>query len=185
MTSRPSARYGVRTASEPMAFTAWELVRGATMAWVLFTVFAPITIVIIALGIELWPGGVDGTDAVRAFTHGIFGATVIAVMYVPWSLGALVVAGIPLAALLGRALRRTTQIATHLTCFAILGVLVGTAATLLALQVHSLTPLDTGWAIIVTVNILGTGAASAGGWWFTASRALRADAAAAQEVTDR
>src|SRR5690554_2853650 len=111
-------RYAVRSEQRPMAFTAWEFLRGAIAAWVLFLVIAPLLNVaatsllsFIANGSGELAGGVSPNFVVYAALLALL------TVFLPWSLGALVVVGIPSAYLLGRRLRTVSAMSSHLLAF--------------------------------------------------------------------
>ena len=62
----------------------------------------------------------------------------------PWAAAATVALGMPLAALLGLALRRVARTWIHVIAFAALGGIVGTVACLVACEVVAL-GAPTGW----------------------------------------
>lgn len=90
---------------------------------------------------------------------------------VPWSIGALVLVGGPAAWLLGRSLRRVRAMRWHLVAFAVLGLVMGLAASVIATASMQL-PQGSFFVLIATP---ATAVAVAFGWWRTASWALRDD----------
>lgn len=162
-----------------MAFTAWEFVRGAAIAWVLFLVAAPgiqvaVALVPVAFTQPDWPQAILG-----ALTYSVLMGLWLAVgVFLPWSFGALLVLGVPLAIALGLAMRTVADRRIHLACFALLGAAVGLATTLVFVAVNGWDFDPPGMVPAAVVNTLLCGASVAFGWWFTATRALRADAAA-------
>src|SRR5690606_1076770 len=96
-------------------------------------------------------------------------------MVLPWSFGALLVLGVPLGFALGLALRRVRDRRVHMVAFALLGAVVGLVTTLVFIAVGSWDAAFTDVTTAVVVNTIVCAACVMWGWWFTASRALRAD----------
>lgn len=143
-----------RTDAEPLAFTKAEFLRGVLSAW-------------------LWFLGLSGLA--QAF---LLGPWVLLALVVtgPWSVVGVLI-GAPLAYGLGHALRRVTAVPVHITLFAALGLLVGTATTAAAIAVAWGIP-DSGFGDLrpfVVANVAAAGAAVGIGWTRTAFRALRDD----------
>src|SRR5690606_4674540 len=99
-------RYAVRSQERPMAFTRWEFLRGAVAAWIAFLVIAPV----VHVAVSLLADEVTQPDGLAALLDLLtyflvlwlwFATSVI----LPWSFGALVILGLPLATALGLALR--------------------------------------------------------------------------------
>jgi len=176
---RPSPR----TVELPMAFTAWEFIRGALIAWVVFNLSAPL--VILAWGLL--------QTAIRGGGVQAWASMPIVVVYTPmfaapWSLGALLLIGAPMAFLLGTALRRISYRAIHLAAFGGLGLAVGAmtmivwqwwwqipqpGATITYLVVPG--PWDRiDWAMVALMAGV-TATAVAFAWRLTSTWALRAD----------
>ena len=181
----PAARYtrpSPRTTELPTAFTAWEFTRGALMAWFVFNLLAPFAVLAWGVVGSLLRGtdpGLNSAPFILIYTP---------VIAAPWSFGALLVLGAPLAVVLGLAMRRRAYSSAHLRAFTGLGALVG-AVTTVAWQWWNWMPrldrvvymagdgslwaqLD--WALIVLMAAV-TAAAVANGWRFTMKRALLAD----------
>ncbi|MFY9712549.1 MAG: hypothetical protein WAK00_03660 [Microbacterium sp.] len=159
-----------RSPEEPMAFTPGEARRGAIAASVIFTLLLTLYVI--------------GGTVVSEFTTG---ATVIVTLLL--SSVALVVAGLfsliiafvllPLAMLIGRALRRIRPIGIHLATYAVLGASLGTIiGGLIYGGMFSAANVEVALsAVLVTALFFGviTGLAVPLGWWFSARRALRDD----------
>lgn len=144
-----------RTDAEPMRFTRWEFARGAIAAWGWFLVLHQLLLLFPLVGYGVW---------------GLYAT-------VPWSLGALLL-GSPVAFALGWAMRRQTRVSWHLSAFAALGLVIGAAATTLALWLPAWGLPDAGFREMTLPAVLVAASASpavALGWWFTARRALAAD----------
>lgn len=162
-----------------MAFTAWELIRGAIVAWVTFLMIAPaLNVIVIYVSSAFWSSG-EESNLPPTLSPGflLFASALSALtLFLPWSFGAIVALGLPSAYLLGFGLRKTSAVSTHLLAFAGLGALVGAATTLVAAQVIE-GELFTGESLsALVVNVAATASSVALGWRFTAKRALRADA---------
>lgn len=159
--SSPSA--SPRTDLEPLAFTRTEFLAGAGRAWLWTTL----------LLIAAWAVLTGGWSL-------IVGTVTILLASIP----ALVV-GAPGAYVLGRRLRRSPRVATHLVLFVVYGAVVGALTTMLVVPVAigtseglSIVPLFS----LVNVPLSAIGVASA--WFVTMRRALRADAAARDDDAD-
>jgi len=191
----PDGRYRLpspRTSELPMAFTGWEFTRGALIAWLGFNLLAPLVIA--------GSGIVAGLLIPHNSGIGYAGATLVIapMVLVPWSLGAVLILGAPLALVLGRALRGTTRRRTHRAAFAGLGAFVGAATTIVYTWYRSIppagvtityhvsppTPLDlilaNWWMILLMAGTTATTVAL--GWRLTATWALRADMRGAAET---
>lgn len=167
-------RYGrgtPRTAERPMAFTFGEFARGAGLAWLAFQLAFPLLYAVVGIVAGLLaPSSSDPVGQSLAF--GIASVFYTFLSQTPWTLGALVFGGI-LAWLLGWALQRVPAFGWHLAAFAALGALIGVVASWSAFGAMG------GGALVVQLPAVAVSAAAvAFGWWWTARRALRADAAA-------
>jgi len=91
----------------------------------------------------------------------------------PWSIGALLLAGGPLAWLLGLTLRRVRAIWPHLLAFAVLGAAVGGTTAWVATTVMSGTSAGLGLTVPAAVVTAGS---VVFGWWRASRRALADDA---------
>ncbi len=161
-----------------MAFTAWELIRGALIALGVFLLIAPLGYAIASLVQELHPAPSQGMGG-SSMSFGPLGDS-IAIWFgsivgmAMFSIPATIVLGLPLGWLLGWATARRRSWTLHTAAFAALGLVVGTATTAVALVgYHSGVALGAaGWLI----PILATGFAAGYGWWRTmASAVLRDD----------
>lgn len=141
-----------RTASEPMAFTTSEFVRGALSAWWMFLV--------VLTAVHIWLGPI---------------AFIVAWYAAPWSIGALV-AGAPLAWALGRMLRRDPDVRVHFAAFLALGLVVGGTTTWLAIAA-GVGGGATGLAFYAALHVVAAAIAVPLGWWRVARTALRSDGA--------
>jgi hypothetical protein len=145
-----------RSDSEPMTFTRSEFLRGAIAAWVWFLILHQVALLFPLVG------------------YGWFALYAT----LPWSVGALVL-GSPFAYVLGLRLRKQSRVAWHLVAFTVLGLIVGTTATLLALWLPAWgIPSHSEYGALDTPAVLvaaSAGPAVALGWWHTARRALAAD----------
>lgn len=160
-----------------MAFTRWECLRGAVAAWIAFLVIAPV----VHVAVSLLADEVTRPDGLAALLDMLtyflvlwlwFATSVI----LPWSFGALLILGLPLATALGLALRGVQDRRIHVVLFALLGAAVGLATTLVFAAVN---PVPYPWGTLLSaawVNTIVCTACVAAGWWYTAARALRADA---------
>ena len=169
MTATLDTRYrtGPRTPELPMAFTAWEFIRGALLTYAFFLV----STAVVWLWATPW-------------------ASFIAVTYVaPFGLASLVLVGAPLALLTGVLLRRETSIVAHVLWHGFVGLIAGGAGVLIALSVTgpdgvwSFGPphlpdfslLASVWVIAVVEALLTIGSAMLG-WRCTSWKALRSEA---------
>lgn len=172
-------RYGRpnrRTPELPMAFSAWEFIRGALLAWLAFLLLAPIMfmLAVAVIGVASF-----GDFVVSAVLFGLMGVITI----FPWAIAALIVSS-PLAFLLGQSLRRVTSISVHLLLFAAFGLLLGVVSAAVATPLINLSdapPSEYGESILDSLHfvigaVLASTVAIPLGWWLTARVALRADA---------
>ena len=152
---------GPRTDELPMAFTAWEFIRGALITYGLF----------LALTGALW------------IWLGI--GAVIAIIYVaPFGFASLVLVGSPAAFATGMLLRRELRSGIHLFWHGLVGFVAGSAGVVFALCIlgpggswlplhwPDFSLLSGVWIIALLEALLTIGAAMAG-WWITSRRALR------------
>jgi hypothetical protein len=155
---------GPRTDELPMAFTTWEFVRGALIAYGLFLAFTAVA--------WIW-----------IFVIG----SIIAVAYVaPFGFASLILVGIPLAYLTGLLLRREIRTGVHLFWHGLVGLVAGGAGIVFGLcilgpdsawavsapHLPDFSLLASGW-IIALVEALLTVAAAMAGWRITSRKALR------------
>lgn len=173
---RVAQRYSVRTPELPMAFTAWEFLRGAAVAWVAFVVISVPHVTITAATSALSQSNFVGNFLVALPASPLMGWWIAIVVIVPWSFGALSTLGIPLAAVLGLLLRQVPNPRIHLLTFATLGAVIGLATTLVFFALSDWTS-PTDFRVTVTiVNTILCAACVAAGWWSSASPALAEDA---------
>lgn len=144
-----------RNDQKPMAFTTWEFIRGAIVAWGGFLVLSTI-----------------------AFAPFMGFYALFALFYtVPWAVGALIV-GSPLAYGLGWVLQRSPSMLLHASLFTLLGAWIGVVTTAIALSPAWSTMLgSSGSGLTFPVVAVCASAAIAVplGWWLTARCALRFD----------
>ncbi|WP_022891062.1 hypothetical protein [Agromyces subbeticus] len=173
---RLASRYGMllRTPELPMEFSFSEFARGAGLGWLGFH--------------ALFSVGYASTGLAMAFASfaqpdpsGSFGSAIgyVPLMLVfsfgyamPWSIGALMLFG-PAAWLLGRSLRRVSAMRWHLIAFALLGLVVGLATSVIATATMQLPGSQSSFFVLIATP--ATMIAVAFGWWRTASWALRDD----------
>ena len=151
----------VRSADEPFAFSRDEWLFGAFQSWLAFVVLACAAMVAWSVFPSL-PTRFDGlawVPMIVAMTAIIGGTVSFAVMLI----------GLPVAYALGRALRRTTSTAVHLTTYAGLGAAIGT----LALGVFWLA-VGAPWPALAVTTIAVTTASTTWGWWRASRGARRA-----------
>lgn len=159
-----------------MGFTAWEFIRGATMAPLVFLLLSPASWVVVAV-----VAAIAARDPAQLSSAGMM-LVLIPAYASPWAAGATLVLGAPLAWLLGRALRRVARIRIHVVAFAVLGALVGAVTCVVAPWFMfpasvSGTTMFNGliWSALLAP---ASAVAVAFSWWRTASWALRDDARA-------
>ena len=158
----PVVYTGPRTPELPMAFTAWEFIRGALITYGLFLAFTAVMWIWLGIG------------------------AVIAIIYVaPFGFASLILVGSPMALLTGMLLRREERSAVHLAWHGLVGLVAGGAGVVFALcilgpggSVHELRLPDFSllsgvWIIALIEALLTIGAAMAG-WKITSSKALAA-----------
>jgi hypothetical protein len=155
---------GPRTDELPMAFTAWEFIRGALATYGFFLASTAV--------VWVWA---------TPF------ASLIALIYVaPFGFASLILVGAPLALLTGIVLRRTTATVAHVLWHGLVGLGAGGAGVLFALSVvgpnsmweftsphvPDLAMLASVWIIAVVEALLTVGSAMLG-WRYTSRKALR------------
>lgn len=163
-----------RTETEPAAFTRRDVTRGGFAAWLAFLVLMLGALAIQAVVTDLTyrpsPGVARGTSltilpVVLCYALVIGGAASFVVMIV----------GLPIAALIGRRLRRQSRVGVHIAVYAAVGGLIGTASVAVF---DGLTPY--GESALATpllpVTIMICASAVALGWAYAWRRALRDDA---------
>lgn len=184
--SAVAARYtrpSPRSAECPTAFTWGEFFRGAFAAWIGFNLLAPFAMIIVNVIIS----SIRGSELDSTFIPIIF--IYVPMTAAPWSLGVLLLLGMPMAFMLGTAMRRGPYSAAHLWAFAGLGAFVGTVG-IVAWQWWMRWPApgvtinymvvrspweELDWMLIIAMAAT-TAAAACFGWRFTMKRALLADA---------
>ena len=163
-----------RTVEEPMAFTRDELGRGAFCSWGIFMglMLGGLIVMFIGSGFQSAPtsGWISliGTALAFGLFAGIIGGVV----------SLLVMAlGMPVAWLLGRALRRVAALGIHLLVYSAFGIVVG-AAAMWAVSLFfpgGVIENPVGWIVAASAFV-----AVPAGWWFAAHSALREDRGVAQ-----
>ncbi len=153
---------GPRTADLPMAFTAWEFLRGAIFTYVVF--------ILATMTVSLW-----------AYVIGAIYALVFAG---PIALVTTILVGIPLSLLAGMLLRKVTATWVHLVAHAAAGVVAGFAGLSIYLGVTDgslswTTPHLPDYTIVadfwwILVYPALTPFCAMWGWRFTSKRALAA-----------
>lgn len=157
----PVRHTGPRTDELPMAFTAWEFIRGALITYGLFLVFTGTMWIWLGIG------------------------AVIAIVYVaPFGFASLILVGSPAAFATGMLLRRELRTGVHLFWHGLVGFLAGGAGVLIALcivgpggswlplHLPDFSLLSGVWIIALIEAVLTIGAAMAG-WTITSWIALR------------
>lgn len=180
MTTDPEPRTQ-RSATQPMAFTSDELLRGGCATWVIFMILLIGASAISAIGsaidasqTNLSPGNDLASSVSLALVLplivGIFGGIIAAIV---------MVFGVLLARPIGYAMRRVRSIPLHLLVYSGLGLLVAALYLTVISGGHPLAVLTYGISS-GTIFVLFPGIAAAVavplGWWWTARRALREDA---------
>lgn len=162
-----------RTEDEPMAFTRDELGRGAFCAWGIFMglmlggliiwMLAGSALTAMSFSPMSWWNSLVGTLVLVFIYAGIIGGvTSLLVMAL----------GIPVAWLLGRALRRVTAYGIHLLVYSGLGIVVGIAAmwAVSLLVPGGVIENPIGWIVAASAFV-----AVPLGWWVAARSALLED----------
>ncbi|MFB9307770.1 hypothetical protein BJY17_002759 [Agromyces hippuratus] len=174
---RLASRYGMllRTPELPMAFSFTEFARGAGLAWLGFQ--ALFSLGYASTGVAMAFASLAQPDRFSSFESAV-GYVPAMLLFsfgyaMPWSIGALMLVGGPAAWLLGRSLRRVRAMRWHLVGFAVLGLVVGLATSVIATATMQF-PGSQG-SIFVLIATPATTVAVAFGWWRTASWALRDD----------
>lgn len=159
-----------RTAEEPMAFTRAELGRGAFLAWCTFMILLLGFFVVVAIAAAT--GRLLSGDPFNVLSELYISMAVIAYAgLVGGSVGFVaMLAGTPLAWLIGRALRRVRHIGIHLLSFTAFGALagLGVAGIFSVVNLGALHLAPVLWLLpIMTAIAVPTG------WWLTVRRARR------------
>lgn len=180
MTTDPEPRTQ-RSATQPMAFTSDELLRGGCATWVIFMMMLVGASAVSSIGsaidasqMSLSPGNDIASTVPLALVFplivGIFGGIIAAIV---------MVFGVLLARPIGQAMRRVRSIPLHLLVYTGLGLVVAALYLTVISGGHPLAVLTYGISS-GTISILFPGIAAAVavplGWWWTARRALREDA---------
>ncbi|WP_102192206.1 hypothetical protein [Microbacterium aurantiacum] len=152
-----------------MAFTRDELARGAFSAWGIFMglMLGGLIIMFIGSGFQSAPTSGWGSLIGTALGIGLFAGIIGGVI----SLLAMAL-GMPVAWLLGRALRRVAALGIHLLVYSAFGIVIGAAA------MWAVSLLFPGGVIENSVGWIVAGSAFVAvpaGWWLTARSALRED----------
>ena len=159
-----------RTPDEPMAFTPAELWRGARNAWCIFMMLMLGGLVLMIVVSMPFSGGAALSALILvAFAVGYAGV-------IGGGIGLIVMlAGAPLAGMLGRALRREPRVRAHLMAYGALGLLLGGLTVCGALMIGAV-PANAFAANPLVLIIACSAAVSVPlGWWSSARRALRED----------
>jgi hypothetical protein len=158
----PHRHTGPRTDELPMAFTAWEFVRGALIAYGLFLAFT----------------------AVGWIMFGPLASLVALIYAAPVGFATLLLAGAPLALLAGYLLRRVPAVPVHLAWFGAIGLVTGMTGVLLFLSVYDARTIWT-WPHLPDLSLIApvlwmpifqallTVPSVMLGWRITSKRALR------------
>jgi hypothetical protein len=180
MTGSPEPRTQ-RSATQPMAFTSDELLRGGCATWVIFMMLLIGAGAISSIGSAIdasqknLSSGSDIASTVSLalvflLIVGIFGGIIAAIV---------MVFGVLIARPIGYAMRRVRSIPLHLLVYSGLGLVVAALYLTVISSGHPLAVLTYGISS-GTIFILFPGIAAAVavplGWWWTARRALREDA---------
>jgi len=161
-----------------MAFTAWELIRGALIT---YACFLPLTWIPFLV---MFAGGLLGAAQLGTLLDPEVAAGVVSLwvfMLLPsatWGLAALVPAAL-VALAIGLALRRVAPRSVHVLAHAAWGLVVGVVVSGLVLGVWSFAQDSAGIVPTLLAYGVAVGAAAALGWWATSTLALRRDAAQA------
>lgn len=161
----------VRTAERPMAFTRAELWRGARNTWYVFMVLMNLGLVLMMVFAALFFGnGIFELPILLAFTLGyaiVFGGGISLIV---------MIAGAPIAGLVGKALQRESRILVHLLVYAALGLLIAVLAVIAVALLFGATAIQyLGQNPIILIVAGSATAAVPLGWWMTTRRALRED----------
>lgn len=164
-------RSSPRTASEPMAFTDEELLRGACSAWVIF-----MALLLIGTTASITPGIVaEGWSPSLLTGIGFVLLLDLYVLVIGGILSAIVMAlGLVIAKPLGLLLRRVRPLWAHLLAYTALGfaIAIGYVAIIRSLGMLSASStldllfLIPAFAVVIAVPL---------GWWRTAHLSLRED----------
>ncbi|HWS50984.1 MAG TPA: hypothetical protein VN241_08240 [Microbacterium sp.] len=163
--------FSPRTTQEPMAFTRDELGRGAWYAWIIFMI-----LMLVGLNALVFVSIGPSAFAMPSFSGMLLTSLTMVTIYAGVAGGAvslLVMSlGLPLARLLGRALRSVSSLGIHFAVYLAFGVCIGGATVAIASTLTGL-PIAQNWFGAV----LGVAAAVSvpAGWSLTVRRALRED----------
>lgn len=160
-----------RTTAEPMAFSRDELTSGGLCVWVTYVILLLVTLTVTLIVASLISGG-DGLS-LQSLAYLPLVLITAALVGGGISFVAMLI-GLPLAWLIGRALRRESSVVVHLIAYAALGAAVGTAALLLL--------STTAWGtFLAPASFLGLVIAMPAviavplGWWRNFKRVHRAE----------
>lgn len=162
-----------RSATEPMAFTDAELVRGAVISGITFVLFAPLIMILLTVVTTHYPPslGISVYVILVASLVGVVPATLITI-----------IAATPVARAIGRALRRERRRWPHLLAFGGLGAVASVVvSTIVGLLMWSATGGNAGpnpLTFMVPFGLLLAPVAAgsaAWGWWRASRRALARD----------
>lgn len=180
MTTDPEPRTQ-RSASQPMAFTTDELLRGGCATWVIFLILLVGGSAISTIGSEIVSSHSNlsaGADVASSVSLALFVPLIVGL--IGGIISAIVmVFGVLIARPIGHAMRRVRSIPLHLVVYSGLGLVVA-ALYLTVLSggrpLSVLTYSVTSGTIIVLFPGIAAAVAVPLGWWWTARRALREDA---------
>lgn len=163
--------FSPRTAQEPMAFTRDELGRGGWYAWVVF-----MTLMLAGLNVLIFVASAPSALSTPSFSGVLLTSVMMVTIYagiIGGAVSLLVMAlGLPLARLLGRALRSEPALSIHLAVYVTLGLVFGAATVGIASALTGIPIMQNTFGAV-----LGVAAALAvpAGWSLTVRRALRDD----------
>lgn len=163
--------WDTRTPSEPMAFTPAELWRGARNTWCVFMVLLISGLILMLVMSTVFVGhGVLSLPILIAFAIGyaavIGGGVSLIVM----------LAGVPIAGLIGKGLQREPRVRVHLLAYSLLGLSLGVLTVVVAALLVGTGRIQDliGNPLILIIAGSATVAVPLG-WWRSARRALLED----------
>lgn len=161
----------VRTATEPMAFSSSELLRGGITVWLVFLGLLFSSEVVHLTLMMVTSGNSPGALTILGVLYylvpiAIIGGTVSAIV---------MLLGLPLVRLIAHLLRRVRKISLHVIVYTVVGIAIGSAFLALLRGGYASTPASA-WDFFIILPAASAGLAVPLGWWWTARRALREDA---------